>query len=587
MPLKDRMMRVERIKLLLGNMHSSLWPTVVVALLLAYTLAPPWGPLALYGWSAAVIVSKVVATWDAQRLLAAPIAPGRAARLTRRLILLNALDGAAWGALAWVGLDPASVAGSILVVAVLAGVVGNSMSLLSPVLPAFAAFCVAALGALALKVWTLDELAYQALGLAVVVYLASLLSQGRNSARAAGAAIQLRFDNIELIEQLRVESRRARDALVAAEQANRAKSRFLAAASHDLRQPIHAQGLFLEVLARSPLTALQGEVLASARSASAASAEMLHTLLDFSRIDAGVIEPQNEAFLLQPLLTKIESELAPQANAKGLFYRTRDSTVALQSDPALLELILRNLVSNAVRYTEHGGVLVACRQRGAQALLEVWDSGIGIAPAQQEEVFLEFHQLDNPERDRQKGLGLGLSIARGLAQLLRLELTLASRPGRGSVFRLAVPLAAGGAACLPGPRLDQPRQPLSMRVLVIDDDAIVCASMQQLLTHWGCVCDVAGGIDEALALADAHAPDMVISDYRLRDLRTGAEAIAALRLRLGAALPALLVTGDTAPVRLREARASGVPLLHKPVSPDHLYRGMEHIALTLAARRPS
>nr|WP_315214185.1 hybrid sensor histidine kinase/response regulator [uncultured Duganella sp.] len=586
MPLKGQMMQAERIKLLLGNMHSSLWPTIVVALLLAYTLAPPQGPLALYGWSAAVIASKVFATWDAHRILVAPIAPGRAPGLTRRLILLNALDGAAWGALAWVGLDPASVSGSILVVAVLAGVVGNSMSLLSPVLPVFAAFCVTELGALALQAWSLGELAYQALGLAVVVYLASLLSQGRNSARAAGAAIQLRFDNIELIEQLRVESRRARDALVAAEQANRAKSRFLAAASHDLRQPIHAQGLFLEVLARSPLSALQSEVLASARSASAASAEMLHTLLDFSRIDAGVIEPQNEAFLLQPLLTKIESELAPQANAKGLVYRTRDSTVALQSDAALLELILRNLVSNAVRYTERGGVLVACRRRGAHALLEVWDSGIGIAPAQQQEVFLEFHQLDNPERDRQKGLGLGLSIARGLAQLLGLELTLASRPGRGSVFRLAVPLAAGGVACLPGPRLDERRPSLSMRVLVIDDDAMVRTSMERMLTHWGCTCDVAGGIEEALALAAAHPPDVVISDYRLRERRTGAEAIAALRGRLGTALPALLVTGDTAPARLREARASGVPLLHKPVPPDHLYRGLEQIAMTLAGRRP-
>lgn len=586
MALKARRMQAERLKLLLGNMHSSLWPAILVALLLAYTLAPPGGTVPLYGWCAAVIGSKVFATWDARRLLAAPIAPRSAPAVTRRLIVLNALDGAAWGALAWVGLDPASVSDSILVVAVLAGVVGNSMSLLSPVLPVFLAFCVTELGALALKAWSLGELAYRALGLAVVVYLAGLLSQGRNSARAAGAAIQLRFDNVDLIARLRVESRRAREALAEAERANRAKSRFLAAASHDLRQPIHAQGLFLEVLARSPLSDLQSEVLASARSASAASAEMLHTLLDFSRIDAGVIEPHSEAFLLQPLLTKIESELAPQANAKGLVYRTRDSTVALQSDAALVELILRNLVSNAVRYTERGGVLVACRRRGAHASLEVWDSGIGIAPAQQQEVFLEFHQLDNPERDRHKGLGLGLSIARGLAQLLGLELTLASRPGRGSVFRLAVPLA-GGVACLPGPRFDQRRRALSLRVLVIDDDAMVCASMERLLAQWGCVCEAAGGIEEALALAAAHRPDVVISDYRLRERRTGAEAIAAVRALHGAALPALLVTGDTAPARLREARASGVPLLHKPVPPDQLYRGLEQIALALEGLRPS
>jgi signal transduction histidine kinase/ActR/RegA family two-component response regulator len=464
---------------------------------------------------------------------------------------------------------------------VLSGIVGNSMSLLSPVLPVFAIFCVFELGILALKAWSLEALAYQTLSLAVLVYLASLLSQGRNSARAARAAIELRFENMDLIEQLRIEGERVNAALAQAQQANDAKSRFLAAASHDLRQPVHAQGLFLEVLARSPLSDLQRELLDSARSASEASAGMLHTLLDFSRIEAGVVEPQCEAFFLQPLLIKIESELAPQANTKGLFYRTRDTTATLHTDPALLELILRNLVSNAVRYTEHGGVLVACRRRGGIALLEVWDTGIGIAPEQQESVFQEFHQLGNPERDRQKGLGLGLSIARGLAMLLGLELTLCSQPGRGSVFRLAIPLAAQAPVRQPAANRQQSRRALSMRVLVIDDDPVVCASMQRLLNDWGCTCLVAGSVSEALTVAAQQPPDMLISDYRLRSHSTGAEAIDALRRQAGRDLPALLVTGDTAPARLREARASGVPLLHKPVAPDQLYSALEHIQSTL------
>jgi signal transduction histidine kinase len=358
-----------------------------------------------------------------------------------------------------------------------------------------------------------------------------------------------------------------------AEDANLAKSKFLAAASHDLRQPIHAQGLFLEVLSRTELTAQQRELLVSARAASDASAEMLNTLLDFSRVEAGVIEPQVQAFRLQPLLNKIEREFEQQADAKGLAYRSRETALVVQSDPALLELILRNLVSNAIRYTERGGLLVTCRKRGDQAVLEVWDTGIGITPAHQLEVFREFHQLGNPERDRRKGLGLGLAIADGLARTLKHSLSLVSTPQRGSVFRLMLSIATERPVEALELRQSKTRI-LNARVLVIDDDETVRAGMLHLLRGWGCECEAAESNEEALALARTHAPDVVISDYRLREQRTGLEAIAALRELLGDTLPALLITGDTAPDRLCEALASGIPLLHKPVSPSKLYRGL-------------
>lgn len=363
-------------------------------------------------------------------------------------------------------------------------------------------------------------------------------------------------------------------AMQRAEDSNTAKSKFLAAASHDLRQPIHAQGLFLDVLSRTELTAQQRELVDSTCAASDASADMLNTLLDFSRVEAGVIEPQVQAFRLQPLLNKIEREFERQADAKGLSYRSRETALVVQSDPALVELILRNLVSNAIRYTDRGGLLVVCRKRGDQAVLEVWDTGIGIEPSQQHEVFREFHQLGNPERDRRKGLGLGLAIVAGLARTLGHDLALASTLQRGSVFRLALPLAT---AALPVEQVTvEPgkTQMLNVRVLVIDDEETVRTGMLHLLRDWGCECEAAETIEEALALARAHAPDLVISDYRLREQRSGIEAIAALRELLGDALPALLITGDTAPDRLREALASGIPLLHKPVSPSQLYRGL-------------
>lgn len=370
------------------------------------------------------------------------------------------------------------------------------------------------------------------------------------------------------------------------ERANTAKSKFLAAASHDLRQPIHAQGLFLDVLSRTELTAYQRELLSCARAASEASGEMLNTLLDFSRIEAGVVKPQIQSFLLQPLFNKIENEFASQADAKGLVYRSRETPLAVQSDPVLVELILRNLVSNAIRYTEHGGVLVACRRRGNHAVLEVWDTGIGIEPAHQQEVFHEFHQLGNPERDTRKGLGLGLAISDGLARTLNHGLSLVSTPLRGSVFRLTLPIAT---AALPVKETVVARGDtgtLNVRILVIDDDEAVRAAMLHLLRNWGSECEAVESIEEALAVARVHAPDVIISDYRLREQRTGAEAIAALRALLGNTLPALLITGDTAPERLREAQASGIPLLHKPVSPSQLYRGLMEV-LKEAAWQPA
>ncbi|VTU38209.1 Sensory/regulatory protein RpfC [Variovorax sp. PBL-H6] len=573
--LPEERMLVEQLRLQLGNIGASVIPTILLALLLVWVLSNESNALAMRAWAGIIILLKLYLAWDARRLLASEISPAGGRRLLARKMVLNAIDGVAWGALAWAALGTSTVAGSVLVVAVLAGVAASSMSSLAPILPAFIVFGTAELIVLGARLWSMDDPAYEALGVAAIIYTAALLGQARNGSRAARRAIGLRFENLELIERLHVETEHAQAAHRTAEEANLAKSRFLAAASHDLRQPIHAQGLFLEVLSRTKLSADQYDALANARATWQASAEMLDTLLDFSRIEAGVVEPQAQVFALQPLLNKIENELAPQADAKGIVYRSRETHEAVRSDPALVALILRNLVSNAIRYTEHGGVLVACRARGEQVVLEVWDTGIGIEPAQHLAIFREFHQLGNAERDRRKGLGLGLAIAQGLARALGQELSLRSVPKRGSVFRLTLPaaragvVADSGAEALPGPA-----RVFDLRVLVIDDDESVRTGMRQLLGAWGCACDVADSIEDAQALARAHRPGLVISDYRLRELRTGAEAIAALRAEFGASLPALLITGDTAPQRLREARATGVPLLHKPVLPRQLYRAM-------------
>ena len=569
-PRADRLL-VEQLRLVYGNIGISVIPAFLLALLLVFTLHNDANRTALLLWCGAVMLTKSYSAVDARRRLRQQIEPARARRLLLQQVVIHTLDGAAWGALALVALDSATISGRVLIFAVLTGILGSSMSLLAPVWIVFVAFALALVAGATAWLWFSGDRFYQALSIAGVLYIASLVGQARNSAIAALAAIKLRFDNIDLVRQ-------AEAARSAAEQANLAKSKFLAAASHDLRQPIHAQGLFLDVLARTGLDAHQQEVLDSARSAWLASSDMLNTLLDFSRIEAGVVRPNPHPFRLQPLLYKIENDLAPLADAKGLLYRTRETELAVHSDPALLELVLRNLVSNAIRYSEVGGVLVACRRRGATVVLEVWDTGIGIAAADRAEIFREFHQLGTAERDRSQGLGLGLSIADGLARALGHPLSLASTPGRGSVFRITVPLADPAAADV-GPAPLTPRL-TKRRVLIIDDDAAVRSGMAQLLRSWGCECDAAETVDEALELAARVTPELIISDYRLKGPRTGADAIAALRERLGVMVPALIITGDTAPERLREATASGIALLHKPLTPDQLQRALVELVHT-------
>jgi signal transduction histidine kinase/CheY-like chemotaxis protein len=497
------------------------------------------------------------------------------------LVSMHAMFGGIWGALAWAALDASDIMNSLLVLAVLAGVIGSVVAQISSILPVLFAFSVVMLIAMSSKIWVMHNHTFNLLGVFSALYVVYMFLSAINSNRTIRSVIQLRFENTELVGQLRIETGIAAAAQLDAEQANAAKSKFLAAASHDLRQPVHAQGLFLEVLSRTELNEYQRELVTSARAASEASSELLNSLLDFSRIEAGVIEPQIQPSRLQPLLNKIENELAPQADAKNIVYRSRETHVVVKTDPVILELILRNLVSNAIRYTERGGVLVGCRIRGNQAFLEVWDTGIGIAPEHQKEVFREFHQLGNPERDRNKGLGLGLAIADGLSRTLGHSLSLVSVPGRGSVFRLTLPVDSNIPFSQTAMTQSRTRV-LNARLLVIDDDRIVRESMLHLLRDWGCECDAAESIEEALALAHLNKPDVIISDYRLREQRTGVEAIAAIRQLLGEPLPALLITGDTAPERLREAKASGIPLLHKPVSPGKLYRRLVELQQEIA-----
>jgi len=519
-------------------------------------------------WAATMVVLCAIAHFGR---LAVPdrLTEARAGRYARSMTAMLVLIGGLWGLVAWLYLDIRSPAVVICVLSLIAGMSAAALAVFSACLPVAIGFFIPSIVPVWMVFLATHDLAYLPMFFGTPLYLVVLLVFARNYSRVARHSIALRFENIELISQLRDQTARAGQAQREAENANRAKSVFLASASHDLRQPLHALGLFLVSLGRTPLDSHQRQLLDHIEASSGAAREMLNTLLDFSKLEAGVITPRPRPFRLQPMLHKLENEFAPQANARGLIYRTRDTTATLFGDPALVELILRNLIANAIRYTRSGGVLVACRPKRFHASIEVWDTGIGIPAAQHREIFREFHQLGNPERDQRKGLGLGLAIVDGLARTMQTRVTLASVPDRGSVFRLQLPQAwaAPEETAFPGSavRLD------GLRVLVIDDDAAIREAMAGLLAIWNCPCRTADSEDEALAILGSFTPDLVLADYRLRGHRTGQEAIAAIRERIGSALPAIIITGDTAADRLRNVHAGGTALLHKPVVPGELH----------------
>jgi signal transduction histidine kinase len=371
------------------------------------------------------------------------------------------------------------------------------------------------------------------------------------------------------------------------ELANLAKSRFLAAASHDLRQPLHALGLFVAQLHGRVRANERRRIVARIDAALSAMNELFNALLDISKLDAGVLSPSITEFPVAKLLDRVDTTFTEAAQEKGLSLRFISSSAWVRSDFILLERIVFNLVSNAVRYTSSGGVVVGCRKRGVNLRIEVWDTGPGVPQDQQQNIFGEFYRLGAPGGDGRSGLGLGLAIVDRLCRLLDHSVLLTSILGKGSCFSVALPRVAARPEIDETPAPAHPLMDASDRklVVVIDDDPLVLEGMGGLFRSWGYQL-VAGTDDEALAgVADRdRPPDLIVSDHHLSSGKTGIEVIEGLRRTLSADIPAFLVSGDTSPELLRQARASGYHLLHKPVDPMTLRAMVSHVMREGAAR---
>jgi PAS domain S-box-containing protein len=349
----------------------------------------------------------------------------------------------------------------------------------------------------------------------------------------------------------------AKTARLAAEQADNAKSRFLAAASHDLRQPLSALTIYLGLL-NNNAPASAAPLLANMTNCVASLSELLTDLLDISKLDAGVVTPQLSEFPVADLLTGLLAVHQPEAALKGLRLRTRPTSRYARTDPVLFRRILGNLIANAVRYTEHGGVLVASRCHRGKHWIEVWDSGIGIPEAKLGEVFEEFRQLDDAAHNR--GSGLGLAIVAKSAALLGLEVRVCSRLGKGSLFALELPLGA------PGQTEHEPEPEFrALHVAVIDDNRLIVDALTGALAGLGHQVTAATSGELLFDRLGTQAPDVVVSDFRLGHGQTGYDVITAARARFGDALPALLITGDTDPALIRSMADRGIVVLHKPL----------------------
>ncbi len=380
---------------------------------------------------------------------------------------------------------------------------------------------------------------------------------------------------LELNEQLRL----ARDA---AQAANKSKDKYLAAASHDLLQPMNAARLLVSALRERELAGQDGYLIERVHLALEGAEDLLTDLLDISRLDQNAVRPDLAEFSLQSVLEPLAAEMELVAASEGLQLRLRSSRLSIRSDSRLLTRILRNFLSNALRYTESGSVLLGVRMRGDRVSIQVWDTGYGIEASKLKDIFCEFHQLPDHHAGERRGVGLGLAIVDRIARVLEHRIEVSSIPGKGSMFAIEVPRVTGRATGTAPVQLRPPVDTLAgTRVLVVDNDERVLLSMCALLEQWGCELCVARDCDAALALCrgvgNDVAPQLLLADYHLDRGHTGLEVVHALRQHYGAGFPVAMITADRSADTLRLFREQGLPVLPKPVRPGKLRALLTHL----------
>jgi signal transduction histidine kinase len=573
--MQEDKIRESLVELLYRNSYGVVVANILISLAAAYVLRNTVSANWLIEWLGALYLLTAIRVLAARRFFSRDREPASALRWGWLAAAFSCVSGLLWGMLGWVGFLPQEPVLFSFTVIVLTGLICGTVPSLSAFPPALVGSIIATVLPITVRSITNGGDISGAYLSLLAGLVAINLYYCRTTYHMLRETIRLRLENVELVSHLQEERDRA-------QAADRAKTRFLAAASHDLRQPIHALSLLITTLAmlghRGAVASGDARDLAGkAKSIVGNLSALLNGLLDISRLDAGVVTVARETVNLSQLFYHLSNEFAPAAKERGLDWRVVECRLLVDSDPMMLKRILGNLLSNAFRYTRSGGVLLGCRRRGASVEIQIWDTGLGIPADQQTIVFEEFVQLQNPARDRAQGLGLGLAIVRRTAVLLQHPLKLVSVTGRGSMFSVTVPKAS--AVETPLPDRASPAG-VAVSIMVVEDERDVLDIMVQLLTLRGhrvyagrSAAEVQKIHAEAI-VAGAAPVDLIIADYRLGDGTTGVDAIEALCAHIGHSVPAVIVTGDTSPSRIKEATASGHRILHKPITGEELHEAI-------------
>ncbi len=578
--------RAENLRTLFQQVPTSL-AGATIATLYRVAIAWPfhdWRKVGL--WLALQLASQVYRLWliHEQQRIPADDDGSSLEREARNYTIYMMISGLIWGSAAFFFMDASQPVTVALTLCGLYGISGGSVpgNAYNPV--GLWVFIGSIFGLVMLRMLTLGHYGYIILGLASLGFAGILLMFSRVQHRALNEGFAIRFENRRLLAVLDVEKLDAEAGRAKAEKVNLAKSQFLAAASHDLRQPLHALSLFSGSLQSLGLDQKAKDIAARIQSDVTSLENRFNGLLDISRLEAGMVQRNRKSVACQDIFDRLASDFDPIAEKQGLDLRFAETALWIDTDAALVEQICIKLVTNALRYTHKGGILVAARRRDGFVSIEVSDTGVGIALADQARIFDEGVQIGNPQGDRSKGLGLGLAIAQRLAVILDSHIELKSAEGQGSRFAFRLPRAAPAQATTAAapPDLSQGK-----RLLLVEDDAMLRESTRLLLVQWG--------VDVALApdlitcerlVAEEDEFDICLVDYRLPGSGNGLDVIARLSALPRAPKAFCLVTGNMGPEVLAAAEAAAVPILHKPVHPARLRALLNHL-LTIGEHRQS
>lgn len=568
--MTDRPVKIEQLKVLFSHKSAITVGGMLVALLTAAVLWSGADHIVLALWFVAMCVVALIRWWVCDNYLQLPTRQQdhQMERWSRIFTILSIINGVVWGSLAllhW----PAGNYYIALLLGLHSCYVAAAASSTSIHLPTFYGFVIPSTFLYAIGFLYHGGLEFIPHAVLLFLFLMVCSVLGSRNNKSLTEQILLRFKNIELMAELVDERDKAQNAMLG-------KNRFLAAASHDLRQPVHALGLFLDSLEGQPQTEASKRILGKIRQSTAALSALFHGLLDISKLDANVVENVPHDYSVDALLSILKTDFQGSAQKKGLQLNIPEDTGAIvYVDSGLLERILRNLLNNAINYTQEGSVSLSVDRTSDDdpsegIKISISDTGKGIPDGELENIFSEYHQLENPERDRQKGLGLGLAIVRRLCELMGVSITVESEENVGSTFSIIVD--EGSATAETTKQILKPTVDLySKRVIVVDDEKDILDGMESVLGSWGCVIATAETLSNVRQLLQEFGePDVIIADFRLRDNESGLDVIEAIRDEFNTDIPAILITGDTAPERLQQATKASIELLHKPVEPTRL-----------------